>query len=309
MNGYAPVLVTVYNRYGHFVQCMQSLASCRGAEKTDVFIASDAASREEDIERVLQIREYAKGLKAFQSLTILAPDENIGAIQNYRRAEQYVFERYDTLIFTEDDNIFAPDFLEFVNQGLSVYENRKDIYAVCGYNYPIEMPVEYKHDTYIWIGFSAWGVGIWKDRWESTIEEPPLEELKSFLKDRSYMKKLDAIAGHYRPALQNIIDTGHYTGDTIYSYQMFMHGHHCVFPSVTRVRNIGHDGSGVHCVVDDSQEFLQQEISCGDKPIVFNEAIEPDDEVYRVLSKYFQRSRLYSLKLFLKRMINTKKSK
>lgn len=280
---------------------------CRGAEETDIFIASDAASNEEDVESVSKIRNYAKGLTAFKSVTILAPNENIGAIQNYRRAEQHVFARYDRLIFTEDDNIFAPDFLEFVNQGLDVYEMRKDIYAICGYNYPVEMPVEYTKDVYLWTGFSAWGVGKWKDRWESTIEEPPLDELKSFLKEKPYMKKLDAIAGHYRPALQHIVDTGHYTGDTIYSYQMFKNGYYSVFPLVSRVRNIGHDGSGLHCVVDNTQEFLQQEISSGNNPIMFEEAIEPNEAIYRVLSKYFQRSHWYSFKLFLKRTFLKKK--
>lgn len=307
METYAPVVVTVYNRYSHFVKCIQSLSLCRGAEKTDIFIASDAASNDKDAESVLRIRNYASELTAFQSVTILAPNENIGAIQNYRRAEQHVFARYDRLIFTEDDNIFAPDFLEFVNQGLDAYKMRKDIYAICGYNYPVEMPVEYAKDAYLWTGFSAWGVGKWKDRWESAIEEPPLDELKSFLKDRSCMRKLDTIAGHYRPALQHIVDTGHYTGDTIHSYQMFRNGYYCIFPSVSRVRNIGHDGSGQHCVIDDTQMFSQQEISSGENSIVFEDTIEPNEAIYRVLSKYFQRSHWYSFKLFLKRVLLKRK--
>lgn len=297
---YAPVVITVYNRYWHFQQCVESLAKNYGADKTDLYIAIDAPYREEDKDSVNKVYEYAKAITGFKSLTIFMREINLGARENSLRSYESVFRTYDMIIMSEDDNIFSSDFLDYTNKGLAFYKDRKDIFAVCGYNYPIEMPSGYREDIYGWTGFNAWGFGTWKDRWDSLDLEPPIEELQSFLNNRNEMKKLDRIAGQYRPALQLIVETGEYTGDTIICYQLFRNSQISIFPSISRVKNIGHDGSGMHCGVDNSNRFKTQLVSDGKQAIRFEQNIKKNPKVYHVLSRYFRRPKLYRFKRFVK---------
>ena len=300
---YAPVLVTVYNRYSHFKQCIESLSKNTGANQTELFIAIDAPFCDEDKPAIDLVYEYSKSITGFKQVTIFMREKNLGSIENSIQAYNEVFKKYERVIRFEDDNIFSVDFLEYVNEALDVYKNRKDIYAVCGYNYPITMPPDYKHDIYAWTGFNAWGFGVWKDRWEAINREPLIQELKAFLNDSIMMKKLDVIAGHYRPALQRIVDTGKYTGDTIICYHLFKNEYYCIFPSVSRVRNIGHDGSGLHCGVDKANRFHEQHISDGSEKIKLEYDIQPDNVVYAVLAAHFKRLKLYSMKRIIKKII------
>lgn len=298
---YAPVLISVYNRLWHFQQCVESLAKNHGADQTDLFVAIDAPYRNEDTEAVKMVYEYSKAITGFKSLTIFMHETNLGARENIRQAYDKIFQEHDRIIFSEDDNFFSPDFLDFTNCGLDVYDDREDILAICGYNYPTPMPEAYSEDTYIWTGFSAWGYATWKKKWNQIEQEP--SSITQFLKKKKNIRNLDQIAEHYYPALQKIVDTGHFTGDTIVCYHLHQNSQYCVFPIISRVRNLGHDGSGEHCGVDTSNLFQNQIISDGSRAIRIEHDIKPNPEVYRVLKKYFRRPKLYRFKRFVKRII------
>jgi hypothetical protein len=300
---YAPVLVTVYNRYSHFKQCIESLSKNIGADQTDLFVAIDAPSKESDRDAISKVYEYAKAISGFKSVTIFMREQNLGPRENYGLAERVILKDYDRIITSEDDNIFAIDFLDYLNRALELYKSRKDIYAVCGYNYPGNLPENYGKDVYVWQGYNAWGSATWRDRYDMIEREPPLPQLRLFLRDRKNQNKLDAVAGHYKPALQRIVDSGHYTGDTIVCYHMIKDNRYCIFPTVSRVRNIGHDGSGEHCGVDITNRFHEQVISDGSKKIILEYDIQPDNEVYKVLASYFRRSKLYPIKSIIKKII------
>lgn len=304
---YAPMIVTVYNRYEHFKRCIESLKNCRGANKTDLFIAIDAPSREEDVLASQKIKTFSKQLAGFQSITLLSQEVNIGARANYFQAIAHILKSYDRFIYSEDDNLFAPDFLEFMNEGLNVFEKRTDVHAVCGFNYPISIPESYDEDIYVWKGFSAWGYATWKDRHERLIAEPPRSELKKFLKSGQNRKTLRNIAGHYPRVLYDIVDTGRYTGDSIVCYHLVTQNEYCVFPTISRVKNIGHDGSGLHSHVERSGKYLNQPISDGSVHARFNEQIKPNERVNAVLREYFKEGRTVFLRRMAKNIVRRMK--
>ena len=65
----------------------------------------------------------------------------------------------------EDDLLTSSNFLAFVNSALSTYEDRRDVFSVTGYNYPLPMPPSYREDAYLSYRGSSWGWGTWRDRW------------------------------------------------------------------------------------------------------------------------------------------------
>ena len=91
----------------------------------------------------------------------------------------------------------------------------------------------------------------------------------------------------YLPDILKIAKTKHLTGDTLVCVHLIKNNMYCIFPSVSKVRNYGNDGSGLHCLIDD--KFISQEI---DKRQSFEyRKIENQEnpDVNKVLRKYFHR--------------------
>lgn len=286
MENLAPLLITTLNRSVHFKRCVESLALCALADKTVLYIALDYPLHEGHKTGYEEIKKHLPNIKGFQEVIIIERDNNFGAVDNFFTSLNVVFEKYDKVIISEDDNVFSTDFLTFVNKGLTIYKNREDIFSISGYQYPIKVPKSYKDDIYIWIGFSAWGVGVWKDKWEKVDWNYP--NLKEFLNDKNNIKKLNKIAENYVPALRRIVDTGYITGDTLICYHLFIHGMYSVFPVVSRVRNMGNDGSGVNCTNLKKDIYSNQEIYEGNSNCILPIDIEPEGSVFSSLYYHFR---------------------
>ena len=135
---FAPVLIITLNRDEHFINCVNSLSACMHADKTDLYIALDYPSKENHWEGYNKILEYLPTITGFNSVNVIRREHNYGIEKNYFDAVDFVFEKYDRLIFSEDDNLFSDDFLNFMSSSLDVYKDRADVFSVSGYNYPID---------------------------------------------------------------------------------------------------------------------------------------------------------------------------
>ena len=107
---FAPVLIPTLNRYEHFLRCVESLSKCTHADKTDLYIALDYPANDLHWEGYNKIKEYLNEVSGFKSVKIIQRDQNYGAIQNIEDAQQQIFQEYDRIILSEDDNEFAPNF-------------------------------------------------------------------------------------------------------------------------------------------------------------------------------------------------------
>lgn len=285
INTYAPVLIPTLNRYNHFVNCVESLSACTHADQTDLFITIDYPFKEEHWEGYNKICSYVERIVGFKSLTIIKRTKNLGARDNIFNARERIFNDYDRLILSEDDNIFATDFLLFINEGLEVYKNRDDIFSIVGYNFPIDIPINYTNDVYLFNGFSAWGYGIWKEKWVKLKWD--INELENFIANKKRAKKL--LSKNILKGLKRIVDTGRITGDTYICYYQTVNNLYSVFPVVSRVRNNGHDGSGIHGGNSRhlKQLYSNQHLSDGTLVVDFPFDIKPDDSLLKGLRKHF----------------------
>lgn len=286
ISNFAPVLIPTLNRHIHFKRCIESLAKCTHAKKTDLYIAFDYPLKDEHWEGYNIIKQFLNQISGFKSVTIIERGRNYGAIDNLFNAIDQIFEDYDRVILSEDDNEFSIDFLNFINLGLEVYNNRADVFSISGYNYPIKFPKSYKSNVYVWSGFSAWGVGIWKDKWKKVKWD--LYSLKKFLDCKSNIKSLDKIAENYVPALRKIIQTGFITGDTYICYHQFINEMYSIFPICTRVRNTGNDGSGINCVELKNDIYSNQVLYNSLEKYSLNKEIGPEKRIYSILRNHFK---------------------
>jgi hypothetical protein len=259
-NSYAPVHVSVYDRPMHFKKCIESLRNNIGATETTLFISSDGAKDSKSLEKVKEVREYIKNISGFKRLFVFAPEENTGG-RIRREVRKKVHEYSDRYIITEDDNIFSPYFLNFINDGLAIYEHDERIRSISGYMYP-GFKIN-KIEPILLRAYAGWGTGHWLHK-DISPEYDQKKLAQSVFSDRNVFKKVNYGNPHLAIMLKMIAQEKLDAGDAIKSTIILMNNCYSVFPSVSLVRNIGHDGTGEHCGVSDrflSQEVCQTEIA------------------------------------------------
>jgi hypothetical protein len=266
MKSLAPILIQVYTRKQHFINCVESLARCRLADQSHLIIASDAGKTEDDQLIVQEIREYCSSLTGFETVDVLAFDKNLGALEAGTQAVDCIFSKYDRFIYTEDDNMFSPNFLEYINTGLEFYENDPNIFAICGYCPPIKIKKDYLLDIVSHTTCCAWGTGYWKEKYAKV--DFYLNNYKHQIytnKQKEDMIKAVSFPVFYQ--IERIAGGQAILGDIAISYHCYVNNMRNIYPKISLVRNMGCDGSGLN--MKQSTGYSAQQIQKGDHQIQF----------------------------------------
>jgi hypothetical protein len=311
VNKFAPVLIATLNRHVHFKRCVESLAACTHADETILYIAFDYPLNESHKEGYEIIRAYLPNIKGFKTVNIIEREKNFGVRNNFVDARKEIFKNYDRMILSEDDNVFAPSFLMLVNKGLKVYEKRQDIFSIAGYNSPFPMPVWYKHDVYLRTGFTGWGVGIWREKWHQI--DWSIDNFNAMYKKKGNLKEIKKNYQRYIGTIDKIRDTKKILGDGFIFLHMLDKGMFSVYPVKTRVRNTGHDGTGVNCG-NNGTIYLNQTVYEGREDPCLPYDLELDENLTKYVLKQIQLSFSEKLKgrippairVFLKKYLKNK---
>ena len=284
---FAPVVIPTLCRYEHLMSLLESLSKCRLADKTEVYIAVDYPARDSHKDGYNRICEYLDnvGDLGFKKINIIKRETNhgFGKNGNARNLINYVLKRHNRFIFTEDDNIFAPGYLEFMNYNLQKFERDKTILAVSGYMYPIETGFT----TFKILKleqFSAWGYGTWKDRRDylSNIQYDNSKK-EIILNDPFTINRCKAVRLNLYTDLIGMTKGEPLLGDSLYSILQIHKRWRTIFPSKSLVRNCGWDGSGTHGGVLDIYLTQPLETSATISDYTFaddNENVTIDNRVY-----------------------------
>ena len=261
---YAPVIIPTLNRYEHFRKCLESLEVCTGAEHTDVYIALDYPPSDKYVDGWKKVDAYLQEKEKnnnFKSLTVYRRKENyfFSGKGNGETAIKDLPKKVDRYIFSEDDNVFSPNFLEYINNGLEKYKDDPNCMAVCGYNYQGVKLSKYDKNCYMSREYSAWGVGFMREK-KRLLDKHTNRGFAEFI-----MSSWHNIWTIYKnePRILNTIllnlDSDCIFGDTmIVSYQYLMNKY-SLFPKISKVRNMGFDGTGTS-IFEVDQSFGNQVI-------------------------------------------------
>lgn len=254
---YAPVLIPTVNRYTHFRECIESLARCTWADKTDVFVAVDYPPSEKYWEGYNKIKDYLSncGDLGFHSLNVVYRETNyfFSGKDNLETLRCYVLEMYDRFIVSEDDNVFSPNFLVYVDKGLEKFKDDHTVLAINGYRH--FYPVKFEGNTFFRqnVDFSAWGYGMWKDRRDKYLRGIPSIYFQNKLTLKNFMKVLNNGNNRAIDFLYRCTDGRSNSDDNSLSVLMPLEGLDVIMPRESLVRNMGWDGSGEHCQEGDSE--------------------------------------------------------
>ena len=278
----APILIPTLCRFDLFKQCVETLSECPGAEESVLFIALDFPLNESHKHGYEKIKNYIPNITGFKEVVTIRRDKNYGAEKNYRDALNIVFSSFDRCIFTEDDNEFSPNFLDYMNKGLEIYKDSDKVLSISGYNYPIDMH-GYEKNVYATFQFSALGVVLWRDK----VQFYTATDFKHWCK--SPIKCLKVFCSAPSNFISNIVRyrRNELYGDSCNVAGSIINNKVSIFPTISKVRNWGRDGSGLHGTSSENDPCRNQRI---DSSLLFEyNSIPLTPTMTRQIKKYYNK--------------------
>lgn len=269
MMTYAPVIIPTLCRYDHFRQCIESLSACTWADRTEVYVGLDYPAKESHKKGYNEIKSYLQknGNMGFKKLHVLIRPYNYGLLgteahpSNIGDLLKMAREKHESYIITEDDNVFSPNFLVYMDSCLDKYKDDPRVVQVCGYSYPVKWDIS-EGATVIrqQINASMWGVGFWTKKeigFKNDISNGRmLQRLPEFIRERRYLKMIDVSLIEYMTAAcrQWVYKDKMFQGATDICRRAWLavNDKYAITPVVSKTRNMGFDGSGAYCQDIDS---------------------------------------------------------
>ena len=281
---YAPVILFVYNRLDHTRQTLQALDRNKDADKSELFIFSDAPADETEREPVRRVREYIEQYSHnsnFRKVEIYRAETNKGLAVALIDGITRIINQYGKTIVLEDDQVTSPDFIIFMNRALRYYEDDNKIWSIAGFSPDLHILRHYRKDIYIGYRANCWGWATWADRWNRVDWE--VKDYEQFIKDRRAQKKFNR-GGMDMTSLLKLQHEGKINSWAIrWCYQQYKENMLTIFPKYSKVRNSGLDGSGTNCG-NTGNIFCVKFREEKDWDFRYN---EKDDRVARKLSNYY----------------------
>lgn len=239
----APIVLFVYNRPQHTQRTLQALAAAEDADKSQLFVFSDAAKTAEDQQAVSRVREICACANGFKEVHIVEREQNIGLAANIIDGVTEIINRYGRVIVLEDDLIVSHYFLKYMNSALDFYENR-GIFSISGYTPEIKIPTNYTSSTYAMLRNGSWGWATWKLKWNKV--DWSVATFPQFIRSARMRRAFNQCGNDLTPMLLKQQKGVIQSWSIRFCFAAFLAGEPTIFPTQSLVQNIGVDGSGTH---------------------------------------------------------------
>lgn len=274
-----PVLIPTLNRFDHLKKCVESLSKCTHSDKTELVIGLDYPPSERYMDGWMKIKEYIPSIKGFKKITVLEAKKNLGFNDNIMELNKYADSRYDARIITEDDNVFSPCFLDYMNKALEKYKHDDSILAVSGYLIPIKWTKKTTATVFRCYDFPAWGIGVYRDKWLSLDDTMPPHYMKYVCSNKKLLGRLKSFPRDlYQLVFLTIANPKlDCRNDFTIACHNLINDMYVICPTYSLVRNEGHDGSGINCREMEDDYLGRQKIST-DLDFCLNDTLSKEEQ-------------------------------
>jgi hypothetical protein len=276
----APIVLFVYNRPLHTRNTIAALQLNELAPLSDLVIFSDGAKDIAAESGVRDVRTFLKTVRGFKSIQIVERGQNLGLAESIISGVTRVCGQYGRVIVLEDDLLTAPTFLGFMNDALNMYAGVDRVGSVHGYWYPARRPVP---ACFFLRGASCWGWATWSRAWG--IFERDGRKLLADLETRRLTRPFDLDgAMPYTKMLKSQIAKKNDSWAIRWHAANFLADRLQLSPGQSLVRNVGWDGTGVHCLETSvyDVELAARQVMIGNPPI------EESSEARAALIDYYR---------------------
>lgn len=238
----APVILFAYNRAEHLAKTINALAKCELAAQSRVIVMIDGPKNEEDRRKQERMILDLDVVSGFARVEVRTRKINVGLEQNITTGITSVINEYGKAIILEDDILVSPLFLRYMNDTLDFYEDKKEVWHISGWNFPIsadDLP-----SSFLWHTALGWGWATWADRWQHYKRDPNALIQRW---DQIDIQKfnLHGCFDFWDQVIKNA--SGHlHTWAIFWCCAIFEHRGLCLNPTKSMTTNIGFDGTGTH---------------------------------------------------------------
>lgn len=296
----SPIAFFAFNRPLHTLKTLKSLSENESAEDTEIFAFIDGPRNNTEIHLIDNVEKIINSFSNnFKKIIIRRSDKNLSAGTNIRNGISSVLSSYDRVIVLEDDICVSKYFLDFMNKALDKYKQNNKVWHINGFNIPNNSVLI--NDSCFTRSMVFWGWATWKDRWFKFKDDPlatdPFYLISKFnkknIRDFNLGIKHDI---RWSMVIANANGNLPNTLDIFWYAFIFMNNGLCLGPRISLTRNIGHDGSGDNCSLD--EKILKDKIN--KYPItLFPDQISENLDALQDIQKYYNKK--YS---FTNRVIN-----
>ncbi len=249
MKSLPPIALFVYNRLSHTQKTIEALQKNTLAQESELIIFSDGPKDSlKSKETVFDLRKYLKTVEGFKSIKIIENEKNYGLANSIINGVTNILNEYQRIIVLEDDLITSRYFLEYLNNGLNLYEEEKDVISIHAYTYPIRNPLP---ETYFIKGADCWGWATWKRGWD--LFESDGKKLLKELENKKLTKEFDFNGSYpYTKMLKTQIAGKNDSWAIRWYASAFLNNKLTLYPRESLIYNSGLDGSGTHHITENS---------------------------------------------------------
>ncbi len=180
----APIILFIYNRLETTKQTLEALEKNVLADQSLLYIYADGAKENassEQLKNIQEVREFVKTKKWCKEVIIIEQEKNLGLANSIITGVTEIVNKHEKVIVLEDDLITSPYFLQFMNDGLAVYENEEKVWSLGACNF-------FAHgdkipDTFFIPIPDCLGWATWKSRWQ--YFEPNSNKLIKLLREQN----------------------------------------------------------------------------------------------------------------------------
>lgn len=239
----APIALFAYCRPDHLARTLAALQDNTLASESELFVFSDAAKDDAAQDGVAAVREIISNISGFKSVNIIKRETNFGLANSIVDGVTRLCNEYGRIIVLEDDMIISHDFLEFMNDALSHYAEDKNVLQVSGYAFAEGLSADF--GAYFLPIISSWGWGTWQRAWQPF--ERTAVEASAILSDSAIRHRFDVLGTrNFSSMLQSQLSGKLDSWAILWYAHVFHQNGLTLFPTRSRVVNIGLDGSGTH---------------------------------------------------------------
>lgn len=270
MQKLAPIALFVYNRPEHTRRTIKYLQQNFLAEESRLFIFSDAAKHPTDEEHVKEVRALAASVAGFKSTKVITRQHHMGLANSVISGVGKLTAEYGKVIVFEDDLLSSPYTLRYFNEALEAYENEERVMQIAAYMFPIKTS-DALPETFFLRSISSWGWATWKHAWEAF--EPDINLLyQQFDKQKVHRFTVEGTMQNY---WKQFLDYKNGKSDSWairWHASVFLQNGLVLYPAKSLIENIGHDGSGIHSIIEDTYKVHPSRKPVSSFPIIIEES-------------------------------------
>ena len=292
-----PIVLFAYNRPEHTRLVLEALARNELASVCDLIVYSDAPRGPDDVAGVEAVRRLLERVDGFRAVRVVKRESNLGLAGNIMDGVGEAVKKYGRVVVLEDDVVTSPHFLTFMRDALETYAEDPRVMHISACRYPVRVP-EAEGETFFLRVPLCWGWATWDRAWTGFTRD--LEVFSSFDQEDRRRFDFEHTHGYWKQAQGNL-DGRMRTWFVFWYARLFKTNGLALFPRRALAKNIGHDGSGVHCGASKKYdiELSDRAVKVARRQVVESAAIE---RAHRRYFKYlkapsWRRSLLRALKL------------